>query len=62
MFITLLGGVAAPWPLAARAQQVGSCQPLARPGAISSLWVAAFTQPLRELGWVEGSTVTIEYR
>src|SRR6516164_9324405 len=64
-FITLLGGAAVAWPLAARAQQaklptigffsVGSA------GALSH-WVAAFVQRLRELGWIEGRTVTIEYR
>jgi putative ABC transport system substrate-binding protein len=65
-FITLLGGVAATWPLAARAQQparlptigfLGSSTPLAM-----SQWVAAFVQRLRDLGWTEGRTVVIEYR
>src|SRR6516225_6542865 len=64
-FITLVGGAAA-WPLAARAQQLakqrtigflGSSTPLAM-----SQWVAAFVQRLRDLGWIEGRTVTIEYR
>jgi putative ABC transport system substrate-binding protein len=63
-FITLLGGAAA-WPLAARAQQrttpvigfLGSNTPSAQ-----SQWTAAFLQRLRELGWIEGRTVTIEYR
>src|SRR5262249_15714288 len=52
-FITLLGGAAA-WPLAARAQQ-------ATP-AIMSQWTAAFVGRLRELGWIEGLTIKIEYR
>jgi putative tryptophan/tyrosine transport system substrate-binding protein len=63
--VTLLGGAAA-WPLAARAQQparlptigffsAGSAAPL-------SSWVAALVQRLRELGWIEGRTVAIEYR
>src|SRR5262245_58587450 len=64
-FITLLGGAAAAWPLAARAQQpamptiglLGSSTPLAM-----SQWVAAFVQRLRDLGWTEGRTVVIEYR
>jgi ABC-type uncharacterized transport system substrate-binding protein len=65
-FITLLGGAAAAWPLAARAQQpmklptigfLGPSTPLAM-----SQWVAAFAQRLRELGWTEGRTVAVEYR
>jgi len=65
-FITLLGGTAAAWPLAARAQQpeklptVGFLGP-AVPSSMSQ-WTAAFAQRLRELGWIEGRTVTIEYR
>jgi putative ABC transport system substrate-binding protein len=60
-FITLLGGAMA-WPLAARAQQptigfLGASTP-----AILGQWVAAFVQRLRELGWIEGSTIAIEYR
>jgi putative ABC transport system substrate-binding protein len=65
-FITLLGGAAAAWPLAARAQQPGKLPTIGflgqstRSGA--SEWVAAFVQRLRELGWTEGRTITIEYR
>jgi putative ABC transport system substrate-binding protein len=68
-FITLLGGAAAAsiaWPLAAIAQQSGKLRtigflgPNTRSGA--SDWVAALAQRLRELGWIEGRTVTIEYR
>jgi hypothetical protein len=64
-FISLLGGTAA-WPFTARAQQpaklptigfLGTSTPLAM-----SQWVAAFVQRLRELGWMEGRTVAIEYR
>jgi putative ABC transport system substrate-binding protein len=63
--ITLLGGAAA-WPLAARAQQrrksptiglLGSSTPSAW-----APWTAAFQQRLREIGWIEGRNVTIEYR
>ena len=65
-FITLLGGAAAAWPLAARAQQPGKLRTIGFSGqstrSAESEWVAAFTQRLRELGWIEGRTVTIEYR
>jgi len=63
-FITLLGS-AAMWPLAARAQQ-------AKPPTIGVLgttshsawlpWLTAFVERLRELSWIEGRTVAIEYR
>jgi len=63
-FITLLGGAAAAWPLAARAQQklrtIGFSGQSTR--SAESELVAAFTQRLRELGWIEGRTITIEYR
>jgi putative tryptophan/tyrosine transport system substrate-binding protein len=64
-FITLLGGAAATWPFAARAQQgkvptIGFLSSGTR--ATWALWVAAFVQRLRELGWTEGRTVAIEYR
>jgi putative ABC transport system substrate-binding protein len=65
-FISLLGGTAVAWPLAARAQQAG---PLPTIGFLVAgtptshgQWVAAFVQRLRELGWIEGRTITIEYR
>src|SRR5262249_7407597 len=64
-FITLLGGAAATWPLAARAQQA-KLPTIGFLGASTPLnwnpWTAAFVQRLRELGWIEGSTVAIEYR
>jgi putative ABC transport system substrate-binding protein len=64
-FITLLGGAAA-WPLAVRAQQAGRPPTIGFlvPGTPSSHgpWFAALVQRLRELGWIEGRTVAIEYR
>ena len=64
-FITLLGGAAA-WPLAVRAQQPGMLPTIGYLGsatpATQGQWVAAFVQRLRELGWIEGRTIAIEYR
>jgi putative tryptophan/tyrosine transport system substrate-binding protein len=65
-FITLVGGAAAAWPLAARAQQPGKLRTIGFLGqstrSAASEWVAAFVQRLHELGWNEGRTVAIEYR
>jgi putative tryptophan/tyrosine transport system substrate-binding protein len=64
-FVRLLGG-ASMWPLAARAQQRGKLPTIGFLGqstrSAGSEWVAAFVQRLRELGWIEGRTITIEYR
>jgi len=61
--ITLLGGAAAPWPLAAGAQQHKSPTIGFLGGATwESEWAAAFVQRLHELGWTEGRTIAIEYR
>jgi putative ABC transport system substrate-binding protein len=67
--ITLLGGAAAScaaWPLAARAQQAGKPPTVGFLGQSTPLGeserAAAFAQRLRELGWVEGRTLAIEYR
>jgi putative ABC transport system substrate-binding protein len=62
-FITLLGGTAA-WPLAARAQR----NPIPVIGFLAvgangpNRWGASFYQGLKEVGYVEGQNVTIEYR
>jgi len=64
-FISLLSGAAA-WPLAARAQQPGKLPLIGFLGTTTpsawSEWVAAFVQRLRELGWIEGRTIAVEYR
>ena len=62
-FVTLLGGAAA-WPLAARAQQSGKKYTVGILSAGSEMTAlsAAFSDALRELGWVEGRNVVFEYR
>src|SRR6516162_11623552 len=65
-FLAMLGGAAAAWPLAARAQQAGKLPTIgflasAAP-ATQGQWVAAFVQRLRDLGWIEGHNLAIEYR
>src|SRR5437870_7205710 len=65
-FVTLIGGAAATWPLAARAQQPGKLPTIGYLGSgtplTDSQWLAAFVQRLRELGWVDGRNVAIEVR
>jgi ABC-type uncharacterized transport system substrate-binding protein len=65
-FITLLGGAAATWPLAARAQQAAKRPTIGYLGssteAAQSRWLSAFAQRLGQLGWIDGRTVAIEYR
>jgi putative ABC transport system substrate-binding protein len=65
-FMTLLGGAGAAWPLAARAQQAGRRPTVGFLGestaADASKRAAAFQQRLRELGWIDGSTIAVEYR
>jgi putative tryptophan/tyrosine transport system substrate-binding protein len=64
--ITLLGGMASTWPIAALAQQSGKLPTIGFLGAASaSTWsdrLTALVERLRELGWIEGRTVAIEYR
>ena len=68
-FITLLGGAAAAWPLAAHAQQAAT--KVRRIGVLMSAsaddpdalaWISAFAQGLQERGWSVGGNVRIDYR
>jgi putative tryptophan/tyrosine transport system substrate-binding protein len=65
-FITFLGGTAAVWPLSTRAQQsakppiIGYLSPTS--ASTEGQFTVAFVRRLHELGWIEGSTVEIEYR
>ena len=67
-FITLLGGAAAAWPLAARAQQPGQVQrigilmPYPKSDAESQSYVRAFRQELARLGWSEGGNFQFDER
>jgi putative tryptophan/tyrosine transport system substrate-binding protein len=65
-FVTLIGGAAAGWPLAARAEQTPKLRTIGFLGAATPAawrpWVAALVQRLRELGWIEGQSIAIEYR
>jgi len=63
-FITLLGGAAAGWPLAARAEQAEKKYTVGilSAGDENTALSAAFADALRELGWVEGRNVVFKYR
>ena len=67
-FITLLGGAAAAWPLAARAQQpdrvrrIGVVTPFNEGDLGVRSRVSAFQEALREAGWVEGRNIRLDYR
>ena len=67
-FITLLGGAAAAWPLAAQAQQgermrrVGILLPATADDLDFQAWIAAFLQGLGQLGWIVGRNLRIDTR
>jgi putative ABC transport system substrate-binding protein len=67
-FITLLGGAAATWPLAARAQPVGRMRRicvtmlLAEDDPQQKTWTEAFLQGLQQSGWIDRVNVQIDYR
>jgi len=64
-FIKVLCGIVSAWPLAAYAQQAGKPRRIGLLGADATVWrpwTAAFVARLRELGWIEGETIAIEYR
>jgi hypothetical protein len=66
--ITLLGGVAAAWPLAARGQQpermrrIGVLTPFAAGDAEAQARLTAFAQGLAQTGWTVGQNIRIDYR
>jgi putative ABC transport system substrate-binding protein len=67
-FITLLGGTAAAWPFAARAQpadrmrRIGVLQSQPEGDANFRSWRMVFASRLRELGWIDGDNLRIDYR
>ena len=68
-FIALLGGAAATWPLAARAQQpastvrrIGFLLPGGPRTTVVRGQLEAFHQGLKECGWIEGQNISVEYR
>src|ERR1700736_1083477 len=66
-FITLVGGAAVMWPLAARAQQkatpvIGIVTISDRETTLQATWHKAFFQRLHDLGWTPGRNISIEYR
>ena len=67
-FITLIGGAAAVWPLAGRAQQadrtrrIGVLMPLTADDPVGQARIAALREGLEKLGWIEGRNIRIDTR
>src|SRR5215470_6429682 len=67
-FISLLGGAAAAWPLAARAEKndgvtrVGVIMGFAENDEVWQAYLASFRQGLQELGWTDGRNIRFDYR
>ena len=66
-FITLIGGAAAAWPLAARAQtermrRIGVLMGYAEVDMEGQSYLAAFREGLQKLGWTDGRNIRIDYR
>ena len=67
-FISLLGGAAAAWPLASRAQQVDRVRRIgvfafgAEGDPAAQACVRALRQGLEQLGWIEGRNIRVDYR
>ena len=67
-FVTLLGGAAATWPIAARAQQrdrvrrIGVLMPLDESDPLAKTFVSALTQTLADLGWIDGRNMRMDLR
>src|SRR5262245_11572375 len=67
-FITLIGGAAAAWPLAARAQQrervhrIGALMSLTADDPVAQVRNGAFLQGLQQAGWMIGRNLRIDYR
>jgi putative tryptophan/tyrosine transport system substrate-binding protein len=67
-FITVIGGAAAAWPLASRAQQakrmrrIGVLMAFAENDVEAQSWVAGFREALGKLGWTEGHNIQIDTR
>src|SRR3974377_994 len=64
-FVVVLSGAVVGWPFAARAQQGSRLPTIGFLGSDASgggPWTTAFAGRLRELGWIEGRTIAIEYR
>lgn len=64
-FIKIACGLLGTWPIAAYGQQAGQLRRIGVLGADATVWkpwIAAFVERLTELGWIEGSNISIEYR